>query len=228
MALTFKNRLYISLVFPALCLLLLWSVEGMERLADWDLSWLGIFPRSIKGLVGILTAPLIHGGWEHLVANSTPFFFLSAGLIYFYRPIAPKVLVLIYLLSGLWVWVAGRQVWHIGLSGVIYGLAFFLFFSGVFRKNMQSLALSLIVVLFYGSMVWGILPIKPGTSWESHLFGAIAGILTAFHFRRAELSIPTKKYEWEKEPEWAYDSIEVWNYRRTLPPPEGFSYPDEK
>ena len=228
MAVSTKKRLYISLVFPAVCLLLLWGVEGMERLANWDLSWLGIFPRSLKGIVGILTAPLIHGGWEHLVSNSTPFFFLSAGLIYFYRPIAPKVLLLIYLLSGLWVWVAGRQVWHIGLSGVIYGLAFFLFFSGVFRKNAQSLALALVVALFYGSMVWGVLPLKAGTSWESHLFGALAGILAAFHFRRVELAIKTKRYEWEKEPEWAYDTMDSWNYRRILPPPDGYSYPEEQ
>ena len=230
-----RKRLYLSLVFPSLFLLLIWGLEGLKYMAHWDLSWLGVFPRTVKGSIGIITAPLIHGGSEHLLANSTPFFFLTAGLLFFYKPIAPKVLLMIYLLSGLWVWVAGRPVWHIGLSGVVYGLAFFLFFSGIFRKNLRALALSLIIVFFYGGMFWGIFPIKPGTSWESHLFGAIAGILTAFHFRKFAFLIPQKSYEWEQEAELAYshpmdraiDRIEPWNYKHLSPPPDGFSYPEE-
>jgi len=223
-----QHRLVYSLVLPALAIAFLWGVEWVESLSGSNLSALGILPRTFRGLVGVITAPMVHGGWSHLLANTTPLYILSAGVIYFYRPIAFRVVLLIYILSGFWVWVAARQVWHIGVSGVVYGLAFFLFFSGVFRKDIRALSLALIVALFYGGMFWGIFPIRDGMSWESHLFGAIAGILAAFHFRHKELPFPKKKYDWDRDDEFhELESFQPWNYKEMIPPPEGYSYPEE-
>jgi len=226
-----RRQLFLSLALPAIVVAFLWGIKWVESLSGSNLSVWGIFPRTVRGLVGVVTAPLIHGGWEHLVANTTPLYILSAGVLYFYRPIAYRVLLLIYILSGFWVWVAARQVWHIGISGVVYGLAFFLFFSGVFRKDIRALALSLIVALFYGGMFWGIFPIKEGMSWESHLFGAIAGIISAFHFRNRALPFARKKYDWEDESDILSNDSNIpqpWNYKEIVPPPPGFSYPEER
>ncbi len=225
-----QRQLVISLVLPAVAIALLWGIEWIESLSGSNLSALGILPRTFRGLVGVITAPMIHGGWGHLLANTTPLYILSAGVLYFYRPIALRVVLLIYVLSGFWVWVAARQVWHIGVSGVVYGLAFFLFFSGVFRKDIRALSLALCVALFYGGMFWGIFPIRDGMSWESHLFGAIAVILAAFHFRNKDLTFTKKKYNWEEETDSfsaELDKIQAWNYKEIVPPPEGYSYPEE-
>ena len=222
-----RQHILKSLWVPLVFVSVIWAVELVKNFYDWELFFLGIRPRQVRGLLGIVTAPVVHSGWDHLTANTFPLFFLSAGLIYFYRPIATRVGVLIYLATGIWVWAAARPVWHIGASGVIYGLAFFLFFSGVFRKDIRALALALIVAFFYGGMVWGVFPIKPGMSWESHLFGAIAGILAAYYFRHKGPAT-RKTYEWEYElDEPEADAFEPWNYRKFHSPPKGFKYPEE-
>lgn len=219
-----KRHIIRSILFPLILIGLLWTVESLEYYSGGDFHALGVFPRTLKGLPGIISAPFIHGSWQHLIANSTPLLFLTMGLIYFYRPIALKVWLAIHLITGFWVWAAARQVWHIGISGLVYGLAFFLFFSGVFRKDIRAIAISLIVAFFYGSMVWGILPVKEGMSWESHLFGAIAGILTAFHYRKRQLPFRKKSYTWEDQPDWP--DHDLWDYQKQFPPPDGYKYPD--
>lgn len=157
---------------------------------------LGILPRNFSGLVGIFTSPLIHGGFSHLISNTAPLIFMGLGIFYFYPKVAYKVFTIIYLGTGILVWIFAREVYHIGASGIIYGFVSFLFFSGIFRKDNRSIALALIVILFYGGLIWGVLPIEKGVSWESHLFGAIAGIIAAFIFRKVD---PPKKYDWEDE-----------------------------
>jgi membrane associated rhomboid family serine protease len=124
---------------------------------------------------------------------------LGVGLFYFYRPIAPKVFILIYLVSGFWLWFGGRPGYHIGASGIIYGLAAFLFLSGVLRKYTRLMALSLLVVFLYGSLIWGIFPLDMRTSWEGHLYGAIAGLIIAVYYKNR--GPQRKKYEWEIEEE---------------------------
>lgn len=100
---------------------------------------------------------------------------------------------------GIWVWVGGRSGYHIGASGLVYGLASFLFFSGVIRNDIRLLAISLLVVFLYGSMIWGIFPIFPQVSWESHMLGGISGLVLAIYYRKYG---PQKKvYEWELEEE---------------------------
>jgi len=176
--------------------MLLWVIYLITYLFEIPTFKLGILPRNFSGLVGIFTSPLIHGGFSHLVSNSTPLIFMGLGIFYFYPKVAYKVFTVIYFGTGILVWIFAREVYHIGASGIIYGFASFLFFSGIFRKDNRSIALALVVIFLYGGLIWGVLPVEKGVSWESHLFGAIVGVITAFIFRKID---PPKRYEWEDE-----------------------------
>jgi membrane associated rhomboid family serine protease len=188
-----------SLVFPSLFLLTFWLVFLVESTLNIEFAVYGIFPLKAEGLKGILFSPFIHSGYKHLAANSIPFFVLSLALFYFYRKLAYRIFILIYFLSGLCVWLGGREAWHIGASGVVYGLASFLFFSGIFRNDVKLLTIAIIVVFLYGGMFWGIFPLKPGVSWESHLWGAASGFLLSIYYRNQGPQRP--HFEWEDEPE---------------------------
>lgn len=204
---TEKNRLKQSLLWPVYFVALLWAIKLFEVFSGIDLGGLGVYPRSLRGLPGIFTAPFIHGdargndilgNFSHIISNTMPLVVLGFLVLYSYRQIAAKVITIVWLGSGLLVWMGGRASYHIGASMLIYGLAFFVFFSGVFRKDVKAIALASIVVLFYGSMVWGLLPIQPGVSWEGHIAGAITGIVCAYLFRHVN---PRPRYEWELEEE---------------------------
>jgi membrane associated rhomboid family serine protease len=198
-----KKNIIQSLLPPLFFLALLWAIKLGEIISDFDLYFLGVYPLNFSGILGILTSPLIHADIKHLAANSVPLFVLSASLLYFYREIALKSLALIYLLPGLFVWFGGREVFHIGASGVIYGLAGFLFFSGIFRKEARLMALTLLVTFLYGSLIWGIFPgfyPEERISFESHFWGLVAGVLIAFYFRKQ--GPQRKKYSWEIEEEY--------------------------
>jgi len=186
-----------SLLIPGAFVMLLWIILIIQKTFDLNSAyWFGLYPRSLSGLIGIITSPLIHAGFAHLFSNTLPVFLLSAGIIYFYPETAFKVIAIIYFFTGILVWLFARQVFHIGASGLIYGFAAFLFFSGIFKRDNRSIGLSLLVVFLYGGMVWGILPGQPGISWESHFFGGITGIVCAFVFRKKDKHY---KYDWEAE-----------------------------
>jgi len=182
--------------YPILFVLLIWLVFWFEIRFDVVLNSYGVYPGTLKGLRGIIFSPFIHGDIKHLYSNTIPLFVLSAALFYFYRKIAWKVVIFGIVLSGLLTWLIGRPANHIGASGLIYVLVSFTFFKGIFAKHYRLIALSLIVVFLYGSMVWGTLPIKEGVSWEGHLSGMITGLLFAIIFRK-EIAKP-KKYVWEE------------------------------
>jgi membrane associated rhomboid family serine protease len=187
----------------------------------------GVYPREIKGLFGILASPFIHSGIEHLYKNSIPILVLTAGLFYFYKDIAWKSLFYGLLCSGLLTWIIGRSSFHIGASGIVYFLASFLFFKGLRSKNYRLIALSLIVVFLYGSLVWGTMPGKPGISWEGHLSGFITGFILSFilkssHFSRLT-SIETSKPVSEKEDEFLKQFDEHGNFRPLDPEEEEVS-----
>ncbi|PLX13997.1 MAG: hypothetical protein C0594_00580 [Marinilabiliales bacterium] len=192
-----KRKFIHSLVFPTLFVMLLWIVKISESIMGVRLSFLGIYPLKIEGLTGILTSPLVHGDFAHLYANSIPLLTLGIGVFYFYRKIAYKVFFLIYFLTGISVWLAARESYHIGASGVVYGLASFLFFSGVIRKDARLLSISLIVIFLYGSMIWGIFPMDKKISWESHLMGGISGGLMAIFYRKQ--GPKAVRFSWETE-----------------------------
>lgn len=178
------KRLIDSLSLPTLFVVLIWSIEVLKFYFQWDLRFLGVHPREFEGLLGVVTSPLVHSGLDHLFSNMLPLFVMSGMLFYFYRPIALPSILTIYLLTGILVWLFARPNAHIGASGVVYGLAGFLVGAGLFSKKRQTLALSLVIVLLYGSMIWGIFPIQPGVSWESHLAGGLVGFATAFFYRQ--------------------------------------------
>lgn len=188
------------MLIPGVFVFLMWLVKIIEVLFDLDLSRFGIYPFSLEGLPGIIFSPFIHANFGHLFNNSLPLFFLGTALFYFYSEIAVKVSLWTYFLTGLLVWLAGRNAWHIGASGLIYGLASFLFFSGIIRKYFRLVALSLLIVFLYGSMVWGIFPnIYKDVSWESHMLGFISGILLAVIYRNEGPRQPV--IEWPDEDE---------------------------
>jgi membrane associated rhomboid family serine protease len=193
-----------SLTFPIIFLTIIWLVKFIEIVFHLDFSEYGILPLNNKGLIGIITAPLIHGSLSHILANSAPLFLLSWGIFYFYREVAIRVSVLIYLISGFWVWLFARDAYHIGASGIIYGYASFLFFSGVLRRDGKLMAVSLLIIFLYGGMVWGIFPMKEQVSWESHLMGLIAGIVIAIFYRHQ--GPQRKEYEWDEDKDTYDDS----------------------
>ncbi len=181
---TDKKRLFMSLLFPLGFVAILWIIKLIEVSTKSDFTRFGIYPLHSKGLLGILTSPLIHGDWKHLLNNTFPLIFLGWGIVYFYKDISYKVIILIYLLSQIWLWFFYiRPAWHIGASGLIYGFGAFLFVSGIIRKNRHLLAISLLVAFLYGSMVWGLLPVEEHISWEGHLMGSVAGIIIAFYYK---------------------------------------------
>ena len=206
---TEKKIFKYSLLFPVLIVGLFWLVKLAEIVLNIDLAEFGILPLHLEGLPGILLSPFIHGSWDHLLSNSLPFLVLGFALFYFYRNLAYRILFLIYLLSGLCVWLGGRESYHIGASGIVYGLASFLFFSGVFRKDAHLLTIGIIVTFLYGSMFWGIFPIKPDVSWESHLWGAASGLLLSLYYRHQGPVRP--RASWEKEPEEEDSPDAEWN-----------------
>ncbi len=206
---TEKKIFKYSLLIPFAIFAVFWVVKLVENLYNLDLSSFGILPLTIEGLPGIITSPFIHGSYDHLLSNSIPFLILTFALLYFYRRLAYRIFFLIYFLSGICVWLGGRESWHIGASGIVYGLASFLFFSGVFRKDANLLTIGIIVVFLYGSMFWGIFPIKPEISWESHLWGAASGLMLAYYYRHQGPVRPVAS--WENEPEEEDSDDEEYN-----------------
>ncbi|MFP4046337.1 MAG: rhomboid family intramembrane serine protease [Bacteroidales bacterium] len=214
-----KKRFYQSLILPAFFVVLIWLVKIAELTLDIRFIQLAVYPLKVENLHGILTSPLVHSDLGHLAANTAPLLVLGVGLFFFYRPIAPQVFILIYLLSGIMLWLGGRPGNHIGASGLIYGLASFLFFSGVLRQYIRLMAISLLVVFLYGGLIWGILPVDPTVSWEGHLYGGIVGLVLAFYYKSE--GPQRKKYEWEIEEEmeemgedWDEYDWEIYNYYR--------------
>jgi membrane associated rhomboid family serine protease len=177
-----------SIIYTMTFVGILWLVRIVESLLSFDLGVLGIHPRSLAGTVGIITGPLVHGDFQHLMSNSLPLIFLGIGVFYFYNRIAIEVFLGIYFFTSFWVWMVARDAYHIGASGIVYGLASFLLFSGFFRKDSKSIAISLIVIFLYGGMAFGLFPLNEGISWESHLLGALSGLIAAFFYRRHELA----------------------------------------
>ncbi len=143
----------------------------------------GVYPRDISGLRGILLSPLIHADLRHLLSNTVPLFLLTVTLLAFYPRAGWRAFWLIYLLTGMAVWLFARPVYHIGASGVVYGLVAFIFWTGIFRRSLKAIVLTLIVTLLYSGYMAGILPNQEGISWESHLLGGLVGIFVAWWFR---------------------------------------------
>ena len=187
------NALRIACAFIA-CL---WLLKLGEVLFNWDLFLLGVLPRTNDGLIGILTGPLIHGSWQHLMGNSLPLLLLGSAVIYGYPRSRWWSLALIWALSGLGVWLMARQNLHFGASGLTHGMFFFLLVGGLMRRDLQSMALLMIAFFMYSGMLFTIFPTEPGISFEYHLFGALSGVACAVLFRNSDRKPAVKKYAWQ-------------------------------
>ena len=204
----YRKKMLLSMIIPGIFVFMMWMVKITEVLLEINLTGFGIYPLTGKGLSGIIFSPFIHSDFNHLFNNSLPFFFLATALFYFYSEVAVKVFAWTYFLTGLFVWIAGREAWHIGASGLVYGLASFLFFSGILRKHFRLIALSLLIVFLYGSMVWGIFPnIYKNVSWESHMLGFFSGVMLALWYRNEGPQRP--EYEWMNEEDEAESEEEA-------------------
>ncbi len=185
------------IAYPVFFVLAIWLVFAIEIRFGYNFSKFGIYPQTLKGLRGIFFSPFIHGDVKHIYHNTLPLFVLTTGLFYFYRAIAWRVILYGIMLSGFFTWCIGRPSYHIGISGLIYVLVSFTFFKGVFAKHYRLIALSLLVIFLYGSMIWYTLPIENGVSWEGHFGGLVTGLGFALLFRK-EIAKP-KKYVWEQD-----------------------------
>lgn len=177
------KKMLLAAVIPGSFLFLAWMVYLLEISLDFSLSSYGLRPRDISQWYGVFTMPFLHGGFEHIIANTASFLVLGSLMFYFYNNDAIPIFIGSYLLSGILTWIIGRDSIHIGASAMIYSFAGYLFTAGVISKNVRHMAISLIVVFLYGSMIWGIFPQNNNISWEGHLSGFAGGIGLAFMFR---------------------------------------------
>ncbi|MEE8364458.1 MAG: rhomboid family intramembrane serine protease [Gammaproteobacteria bacterium] len=196
---TDTRRLHIAFVVTLSFTLLLWGVKLAEYFGGLDFIQFGIYPRRVGGLAGVLSAPFIHGSFAHLFANTAPIIVIGTMLLYAYPRAAKVLLSAVYLGGGIAVWLFAREAYHIGASGIVFGMLFFVLTIGVLRWERRAIAISLVVFFLYGGMIWGILPDARDVSFESHLSGALIGIVLAFLLRHLDPEPPRKQYSWEHE-----------------------------
>ena len=172
-----------SSVVPFRVVFIMWLVFSIQFFYGFDFAIFGIRPRTALGLIGIFAAPLIHGNYMHLLSNTIPLLFLGSVLYFFYERIGGTVFFRCYFYTNILVWLLSpRDSYHIGASGLVYGITSFLIFFGLIRQDFISLFIAVIVLLIYGgAFVYGVMPADPRISWEAHLAGALVGALTAFN-----------------------------------------------
>lgn len=170
-------------IVPAIYVISIWLIYWVEINFDFNFNKFGVFPRTFKGFRGVFLTHFIHSDINHLFNNSIPLFVLLSSLFYFYREISYKILFIGGFFTGFITWIIARESYHIGASGIVYLLFSFVFFSGIIRKHYRLVALSFIIIFLYGSMIWYVLPIKEGMSWEGHLSGFIVGLFLAIIYK---------------------------------------------
>ncbi len=190
----FRLAATLALAFVAL----LWVLQVANWTLGVDASPFGVRPRAPEGLAGILFAPLAHAGFEHLLANTVPVAVLGTAMLHLYPRSSPVVLPWVWLAPGVAVWLFGRDAIHLGASGLVYGLTAFIFFAGLLRRDRRAIAASLVVAFLYGSVAWGVMPLKRTDSWETHLAAALVGAALALLLRRRDVP-PKVVYSYEAE-----------------------------
>lgn len=209
-----KKRVKLALIPSILFVVLIWLVFVIDHTAVFGsgLSNLGIYPGIFKSLPGIFFSPFLHSSFSHLWSNTLPLLILIWMLFYFYRNIAFQAFIYLWMLSGIFTWIIGRSSYHIGASGLVFALLFFIFLSGVLRRYIPLIAVSLVVTFIYGSTIWSIFPIAElvdvSISWEGHLSGAISGLIIAVIFRNQGPQRPENIWIEEDEDNKEYEVLE--------------------
>lgn len=188
----FRLAFRIALAFVAL----LWAIALLNAALDLDASPFGVKPRTLAGLAGLLFSPLMHSGFDHLVANTLPLVILGTAMLHLYPRATPVVLPAIWIGPGLAVWLLARGGVHLGASGLVYGLVAYVFTAGLIRRDRRAIAASMVVAFLYGASVWGVLPLQRGHSWETHLAAALIGLGLAITLRKRDV-VPRVRYDWE-------------------------------
>lgn len=176
-----------NLLPPLRLVFLMWLLFSIQQYTHYDLAFFGIFPRTFQGLIGIIFSPLIHGNLGHISSNSISILVLGGSIYLFYPQFAPRVFIQCYFFTNFFVWLFARPFYHIGASGLVYGLALFLVSMGFFQREAKSIIISILVLLGYGSLIYGLISIDQNISWESHLMGAIVGVGSAFGIRKSKI-----------------------------------------
>ncbi len=204
---------------------LIWLIQLSGWVLDVGPEDLGVRPRQWLGLSGIVFAPLLHDGFAHLLANTPPLLVLGTAMLYLYPAAAPRVVPAIWLGPGIAVWLFGAAgTIHVGASGLVYGLLAYVFVAGLLRRDRRAIAASMLVCFMYGALVWGVLPIRPRMSWETHLTAALIGVALALAFRRLDIP-PRRRYTWEDEPPEPDDADNASPWEATSTPSSSESSP---
>jgi membrane associated rhomboid family serine protease len=179
-----KIRVWFAELLPFTFVTVMWLTHLYLGFAQEDGLSLAMHPRCVSGLWGIIFSPFLHGDFVHLLNNTIPLLVLGFLLTSMYGPVSRRVFIGVYIIHGILLWFFARDSYHIGSSGVVYGLAAFLFLSGIIRRHPRLMVITLLVVFLYGTMVWGVMPFDPKISWEAHLYGALTGLMLAVVFRK--------------------------------------------
>lgn len=204
---------------------LLWLVQVLLSGPGVDVGDFGVRPREWMGLLGILTAPVVHGDYAHLFGNSVPLAVLGTAMLYLYPRSSRIVLPAVYVVPGIAVWLfAQRGASHIGASGLVYGMFAYVLTAGLIRRDRRAIATALLVVFLYGTLVWGVLPIEPRMSWQTHLAAAIIGLTLALVLR--DRDVPRRReYSWEREPEETHEAPPEATFPPSPPAPSREQWP---
>ncbi len=202
-----KRAFLIAFIFTTL----LWVIEILKYVFGIETFKFGVHPQNLTGLIGVITAPLIHGSFEHLISNTPALLILGTILIYGYPRSCWIVLSTVWLIAELGVWFTARPVYHFGASGLTYGFMAFIFIIGILRRDRLAITLSLLVFFLYGTMIWGMFPHQPGVSFETHLWGGGLGAMCAVLLRNYDPTPLPKRYSWEDEDEDDPYIGDAWN-----------------
>ena len=218
-----KKDIVNAVIYPLCFVILLWIIHFINRTISFDLVELGLKPLDFKGLIGVLTAPLIHADFDHIFSNSLSFFVIGFGLCFLYKQKSILIFLFIYITSGLWGWFFARGGYHIGASGLVYGMFFFIVISAIIKREKRTIAFSLLITFLFGAIVWGFFPVffpHRNISWELHTTGAISGVVAAFYFRKdgPQKEIPLEdedededEEEDDENPYWKNDNLFTYN-----------------
>jgi membrane associated rhomboid family serine protease len=190
----FRLALRLALGFAAI----LWAIALLNFALDVDVAPFGVAPRRLAGLAGILFAPLMHGGFDHLIANTLPVVVMLTAMLHLYPQASRIVLPAVWLVPGAAVWLFAQGGVHVGASGIVYGLVAYVLVAGLLRRDRRAIAASMVVAFLYGAALWGVLPIQHRQSWETHLAAAVLGAVLAIVLRERD-PVPPLRYDWEDE-----------------------------